>query len=91
MQGTLAEDIIYDDVLQNPDVIVLGRQVYIQTPGIGRGRYSDILIQSKKTGKIINVEIKSGGAVRSTSQIKKDILINSGGGVFGKNAPLYEW
>ena len=87
-QGTLAEDKIYNDLLQNPDVIVLGRQVYIQTPGIGRGRYSDILIQSKKTGKIINVEIKSGGAVRSTSQIKKDILINSGGGVFGKNAPL---
>ena len=87
-QGTLAEDKIYNDLLQNSDVIVLGRQVYIQTPGIGRGRYSDVLIQSKKTGKIINVEIKSGGAVRSTSQIKKDILINSGGGVFGKNAPL---
>ena len=87
-QGTLAEDKIYNDLLHNSDVIVLGRQVYIKTPGIGRGRYSDVLIQSKKTGKIINVEIKSGGAVRSTSQIKKDILINSGGGVFGKNAPL---
>ena len=68
-QGTLAEDKIYNDLLHNSDVIVLGRQVYIKTPGIGRGRYSDVLIQSKKTGKIINVEIKSGGAVRSTSQI----------------------
>jgi len=55
---------------------------------MGRGRYSDILIQNKKTGQVINVEIKSGGAVRSSSQIGKDKLINSGGGIFGKNAPL---
>ncbi|MGJ1020686.1 RHS repeat-associated core domain-containing protein, partial [Bacteroides fragilis] len=88
VQGTLAEDKIYNDLLNNPNVVVLGKQVYIKTPGIGRGRYSDILIQNKKTGQIINVEIKSGGAVRSSSQIRKDNLINSGGGIFGKNAPL---
>ena len=87
-QGTLAEDKIYNDLLNNPNVVVLGRQVYIKTPGMGRGRYSDILIQNKKTGQIINVEVKSGGAARSSSQIGKDKLINSGGGIFGKNAPL---
>mgnify|MGYP003520835919 FL=1 len=87
-QGTLAEDKIYNDLLNNPNIVVLGKQVYIKTPGMGRGRYSDILIQNKKTGQIINVEVKSGGAVRNSSQIGKDNLINSGGGVFGKNAPL---
>jgi len=87
-QGALAEDKIYNDLLNNPNVVVLGKQVYIKTPGMGRGRYSDILIQNKKTGQIINVEVKSGGAVRSSSQIGKDNLINSGGGIFGKNAPL---
>lgn len=88
VQGALAEDKIYNDLLNNPNVVVLGKQVYIKTPGMGRGRYSDILIQNKKTGQIINVEVKSGGAVRSSSQIGKDNLINSGGGIFGKNAPL---
>lgn len=87
-QGKLAEDKIYNDLLNNPNVVVLGKQVYIKTPGMGRGRYSDILIQNKKTGQIVNVEVKSGGAVRNSSQIGKDNLINSGGGVFGKNAPL---
>jgi RHS repeat-associated core domain protein (fragment) len=87
-QGKLAEDKIYNDLLNNPNVVVLDKQVYIKTPGMGRGRYSDILIQNKKTGQIVNVEVKSGGAIRSSSQIGKDNLINSGGGVFGKNAPL---
>ena len=88
LQGDLAEAKIYNNLLNNPNVVVLGQQVYIKTPGMGRGRYTDILIQNKKTGQIINVEVKSGGAVRSSSQIGKDNLINSGGGIFGKNAPL---
>jgi hypothetical protein len=87
--GKKAEQLVYDKLLKNPDVVVLGRQVYIKTPGVGRGRYADILIQNKKTGKIINVEVKSGGAKRSSAQVFKDKVINSGGEIFGKNAPLY--
>jgi uncharacterized protein RhaS with RHS repeats len=85
--GKDAEKLIYNKLLNNPDIVVLGRQVYIKTPGAGRGRYADILIQNKKTGKIINVEVKSGGAKRSSKQVSKDKVINSGGGTFGKDAP----
>lgn len=87
IQGDLAEDKIYNDLMNNENVTVLGRQVYIKTPGIGRGRKVDILIQNNKTGQIIGVEVKSGGATRNSTQIAKDAMINSGGGIFGKNAP----
>ncbi len=86
--GAAAEDLVYDKLLSNPDIKVLGRHVYIKTPGAGRGRYVDILAQNTKTGKLINVEVKSGGASRSSLQIAKDKIINSGGGMFGKNAPV---
>ncbi|MEZ2577544.1 RHS repeat domain-containing protein, partial [Buttiauxella ferragutiae] len=85
--GKAAEALLLDKLSINPNVTVLGTQVYVKTPGVGRGRYVDILIQNNKTGNIIGVEVKSGGATRSSTQIAKDKVITSGGGVFGKNAP----
>ena len=87
LNGKKAEQLVLNKLLTNPNVVVLQEQVFIRTPGLGRGRYADILIQNKQTGKFINVEVKSGGAVRSSTQIAKDKLINSGQGIFGKNAP----
>jgi RHS repeat-associated protein len=85
--GKAAENHVYEKLLNNPDVTVLGQQVYVKTPGLGRGRYVDILIQNNRSGKIVAVEVKSGGATRSAAQLEKDGLISSGGGFFGKKAP----
>nr|WP_229064191.1 hypothetical protein [Morganella morganii] len=87
VNGKAAEALVIGKLQRNPNVVVLGTQVYVKTPGAGRGRYVDILIQDKRTGKIIAVEVKSGGATRSTRQLAKDDVITSGNGMFGKNAP----
>ncbi|MCL1810382.1 MAG: RHS repeat-associated core domain-containing protein, partial [Clostridiales bacterium] len=86
--GKRAEDYVYNKLLNNKNVKVLGRQVYIKTPNVGKGRYVDILIQDIKTKKLIAVEVKSGKASRSVSQLLKDKIIAAGKGIFGKNAPL---
>jgi RHS repeat-associated protein len=87
--GKNAENFVFDRLDNNPNVNVLGNQVYIRTPA--GGRYVDILIQTKSTtgstSRIIAVEVKSGGATRSANQVAKDRIITSGGGTFGRNAP----
>jgi hypothetical protein len=41
-------------------------------------------------GNLIAIEVKSGNAIRSSTQLKKDALIqNDGGVVIGKNAGDY--
>ena len=87
-QGKAAEAKTLKKLQKDKKIVVLGTQVYVRTPGIGRGRRVDILVQNKKTGKITAVEVKSGGAKRSSDQVAKDNLINSGGGQFGKKAPV---
>ena len=64
---------------------MLGTQVYVKTPGAGRGRYVDILIKNNKTGKVVAIEVKSGGAVRSKAQLAKDKIIADGKGIFGNS------
>jgi len=83
--GANAETLIYNRLQTNPNVTVLGRHVYIRTPGVGRGRYVDILIQNNGTMQLIAVEVKSGNAIRSVAQRAKDRLIASGLGIFGRN------
>ncbi|WP_281912974.1 RHS repeat-associated core domain-containing protein, partial [Pseudomonas lactis] len=83
--GKAAENLVHKKLLNNPNVTVLGTQVYIRTPGAGRGRYVDILIRNNKTGKIVAVEVKSGGAVRSKAQLAKDKIITDGKGIFGSS------
>ena len=64
---------------------VQGTQVIIKTTA-GR-RIVDYLVQDKN-GNWIAVEVKSGNAVRSKAQKKKDALIETEGGiVIGENIP----
>ena len=88
--GKAAENLLHQKLLNNPNLTVLGTQVYVKTPGAGRGRYIDILIQNNKTGRIIAVEVKSGAAVRSKAQLAKDKLIAEGRGIFGHSKELTE-
>ncbi|WP_264080064.1 RHS repeat-associated core domain-containing protein [Treponema pedis] len=85
--GKKAENFIHDRLLNNPDVEIIGRNVtvFFDKADGGGVRYIDILARNKKTGKIINVEVKSGKAKRSEKQINKDTLINQGKGIFGEN------
>ena len=66
--GAKAEAFVLKKLQANPNVKVLGQHVYIKTPGAGRGRYVDILIEvtNPKTGKtkIVADEVKSGKATR---------------------------
>ncbi|MBD9456397.1 RHS domain-containing protein [Pseudomonas sp. PDM05] len=83
--GKAAEYLVHQKLLNNPNVTVLGTQVYVKTPGAGRGRYVDILIRNNKSGKVVSVEVKSGGAVRSNAQLAKDKVISDGEGIFGRS------
>ena len=86
--GKKAEDYIHWKQLQDSDVKVLGRQVYVKVEGEGPGgRYIDILTQNKKTGELTAIEVKYNGAKRSAAQKAKDIGMQNGKGTFGKNAP----
>jgi RHS repeat-associated protein len=64
---------------------ILGSQVSVRTSA-GR-RVVDHLIQTR-SGQIVAIEVKSGGAVRSARQLAKDrAMATEGGVVIGKNAP----
>lgn len=64
---------------------ILGSQVAVRT---SKGlRYIDHLIRTP-SGEIVAVEVKSGGAIRSATQLAKDsALATEGGTIIGKNAP----
>ncbi|NPU90849.1 MAG: hypothetical protein HPY82_02970 [Gammaproteobacteria bacterium] len=64
---------------------ILGSQVSVRTSE-GR-RVVDHLVQTPD-GRIVAVEVKSGGAVRDSAQLAKDnAMATQGGVVVGKNAP----
>lgn len=65
---------------------ILGTQVSVKTQE--SRRVIDILFKDGKTEKIRAIEVKSGGAKRSATQIKKDnSMAEKGGTLIGKNAP----
>jgi RHS repeat-associated protein len=75
--GQAAERMVGEQLVAEGNTI-LGSQVAVRTSeGI---RYIDHLIQTP-TGEIIAVEVKSGGAVRSASQMAKDAALSTEGGV----------
>lgn len=82
--GAAAERLAARELVAEGNTI-LGSQVSIRTSaGLRR---VDHLIQTP-TGQILAVEVKSGNAVRSASQLAKDALLSTEGGVLvGKNAP----
>lgn len=66
---------------------VLGTQVSAKTQ-LSR-RVIDILIKDNKTGQVRAVEVKAGGAKRSTAQVAKDnAMASDGAKLVGKNAPV---
>jgi RHS repeat-associated protein len=83
-KGLVAEAKAAEDLIANGNKI-LGSHVSAQTSA-GR-RVIDHLIETP-TGQIIAIEVKSGNAVRGSSQLVKDSLMSSEGAVLvGKNAP----
>jgi hypothetical protein len=72
---------------------ILGSQVRVQlygTRGVKGQRVIDHLVKTP-TGRIMAVEVKSGGATRAESQVVKDkILRKQGGRIIGGNIPP-EW
>ena len=65
---------------------VLGEQVTVKTPETHRR--IDVLIQDGNTGQIRAIEVKSGSAMRNSSQLAKDAAMeNAGATIIGKNAP----
>jgi RHS repeat-associated protein len=83
-RGLAAEARVAEELLQEGHVI-LGSHVAVNTAE-GR-RVIDHLIQTAD-GQIIAIEVKSGGAVRNSSQLAKDAaLATEGGTLVGKNAP----
>jgi len=84
IQGVTAEGRVEQELVSE-GATVLGSQVSIRTH-LGLRRV-DILAQLSD-GSIVAVEVKSGGAVRSATQVAKDeIIAVEGGTLVGKNAP----
>lgn len=84
-QGKLREQQVAKE-LEAEGHEVLGSEVTIKTPETNRR--VDHLIRDGKTGEIRAIEVKSGGARRSSSQISKDnAMAAEGGKIIGKNAP----
>jgi RHS repeat-associated protein len=79
-QGKAAEQAILARLRKNPNVTVLAEQVMVNTP-TGR-RYIDILFRNNKTGAIVALEVKSGGARYAGSQVTKDAAIAAGNATF---------
>lgn len=81
--GKAAEKIA-EQQLTDEGYKIIGSQVSVNTSA-GR-RVIDHLVRDPN-GNIVAVEVKSGNAARSTSQLVKDALLESEGGKFvGKNA-----
>lgn len=65
---------------------VVGSQVSVKTSK--SRRVVDHMVRDKDTGRLRAVEVKSGGATRSSNQIAKDnAMATEGGTIIGKNAP----
>ncbi len=80
-----AAEITVAKQLESEGNTILGSQVTIRTSQ--GNRVVDHLIRTPD-GRIVAVEVKSGGAVRDATQIAKDNAIATEGGVIvGKNAP----
>lgn len=74
-RGDLGEDAVRARLLNSNSIDIVGEQIRINTPGVGSHRVTDFLVRGKKTGKLRIIEVKTGKATRSSSQLEKDSLI----------------
>ena len=68
------------DALEKEGYEIIGSQVTVRTAD-GKIRYVDHLV--RKNGELTAIEVKSGKATRSKSQLDKDASIESRGGTIG--------
>jgi RHS repeat-associated protein len=82
--GQAAEKAVVD-TLKKEGREILGQQVGVKT---SQGLRRVDVVAKDGAGKVANVEVKSGEAVRNASQVAKDNEIATQGGTYvGKNAP----
>ena len=75
IQGSLGEMAIRRRLENSRTLDLVGEQVQIATPGVGSHRTVDFLVRGKKSHVLHIIEVKTGGATRSTMQRLKDQLI----------------
>lgn len=87
INGKLAEKKFRDAAARSSRVDIAGEQVYVKTSQTVR--IVDFVLVDKKTGTMMAYEIKSGNAARDLTQIMKDQLIETEGGIIrgGKLGP----
>jgi Pretoxin HINT domain len=79
-QGELGEAEVLARLLNSRNVRVVGTQVRVRTPGNPNSRIIDILIERNRDGVRTAIEVKTGNAVRNSSQIAKDAELATGVG-----------
>lgn len=82
--GRLAEKLVERNLVRE-GYEILGKQVTAKLAN-GQIRYIDRLVRSP-AGDIMAVEVKSGGAIYSQSQMARDVMIEKVGATLGNNAP----
>jgi RHS repeat-associated protein len=74
-QGALGEAAVRARLLNSNRLDLVGEQIRITTPGVGSCRVTDFMVQSRQTGRLSIIEVKTGGATRDAIQLAKDALI----------------
>ncbi|WP_433958672.1 hypothetical protein [Cytobacillus horneckiae] len=84
LSGAAAEKLAAEDLVSQGNII-LGSQVSVRTSA-GIRRIAHLIMDP--AGNLKAVEVKAGNARRNASQLRKDFLLETEGGVIiGKNAP----
>ena len=78
--GNQGRDALADRLDKSKRFELIATEVRIYTPSYGGFRKGDIIIRDNKTGEIIHIETKTGGASRKASQIARDAEIAKGVG-----------
>jgi len=74
-QGALGEAAVRARLLNINRLDLVGEQIRITTPGVGSFRVTDFMVQSRQTGRLSIIEVKTGGATCDATQLAKDALI----------------
>jgi hypothetical protein len=74
-QGALGEAAVRARLLNSNRLELVGEQMRVTTPGVDSYRITDFMVQSRQTGRLSIIEVKTGGATRDVTQLAKDALI----------------
>ncbi|MKV44444.1 RHS repeat-associated core domain-containing protein [Salmonella enterica subsp. enterica] len=76
-RGDAGRDALAERLRNSKRFEVIGTEIRINTPGYGNFRSADIIIRDRVTGKIYQIETKTGNATRDSSQLSRDAEIES--------------